>query len=86
MNYFVFSARKRGTFCKRPENKGLQIHLDELSDRAYLAAHAQIHRNNKSAWKGYDASLFATHRDEQGDLISCEFKHALEAQTQNPRW
>jgi hypothetical protein len=64
------------TFLRKPENKGLELHLDALTDKTRITSQTQCRRNNKSEWKGYDDSLFATHRDEQGGLIGCNYKYA----------
>ena len=63
------------TFLRNPENQGLQQHLDALANNARIAVQTQCRRHNKSEWKGYNNSLFATHRDEQGGLIGCNYKY-----------
>jgi hypothetical protein len=60
---------------RKAENQGLQQHLDELSDAAMLVALAQSKVGNTAEWKGFDAGLYAEHRDAAGNFISCQGKH-----------
>jgi hypothetical protein len=73
-----FNADKTRLFAqeiRKDENKGLQQHLDQLSDAAELVALAQCKAGNTAEWKGFDAGLYAEHRGAQGNFISCQGKH-----------